>query len=100
VENINDAVEFVLQNFIEMNKLWVRMQHQVCCRLVTYVRICLCFLNLYHAFYHSTLVTEVIKSFSGYTILSESEKMICLVYRGLPEKRKSVGRKEMNCVIW
>ncbi|AQK62294.1 Vacuolar protein sorting-associated protein 35B [Zea mays] len=28
VENINDAVEFVLQNFIEMNKLWVRMQHQ------------------------------------------------------------------------
>ncbi|KAG2545157.1 hypothetical protein PVAP13_9KG412647 [Panicum virgatum] len=27
-ESINDAVEFVLQNFIEMNKLWVRMQHQ------------------------------------------------------------------------
>ncbi|PWZ57139.1 Vacuolar protein sorting-associated protein 35B [Zea mays] len=26
-ETINDAVEFVLQNFIEMNKLWVRMQH-------------------------------------------------------------------------
>jgi hypothetical protein len=24
-----DAVEFVLQNFTEMNKLWVRMQHQV-----------------------------------------------------------------------
>lgn len=23
-----DAIEFVLQNFIEMNKLWVRMQHQ------------------------------------------------------------------------
>jgi vacuolar protein sorting-associated protein 35 len=23
-----DAVEFVLQNFTEMNKLWVRMQHQ------------------------------------------------------------------------
>uniref|UniRef100_A0A0E0KKA8 Vacuolar protein sorting-associated protein 35 n=1 Tax=Oryza punctata TaxID=4537 RepID=A0A0E0KKA8_ORYPU len=27
-DSINDAVEFVLQNFIEMNKLWVRMQHQ------------------------------------------------------------------------
>lgn len=26
--NIKDAVEFTLQNFIEMNKLWVRMQHQ------------------------------------------------------------------------
>nr|GEX17375.1 vacuolar protein sorting-associated protein 35A-like [Tanacetum cinerariifolium] len=26
---IMDVVEFVLQNFIEMNKLWVRMQHQV-----------------------------------------------------------------------
>ena len=26
--NVNDAVEFVLQNFTEMNKLWVRMQHQ------------------------------------------------------------------------
>lgn len=25
--NVNDAVEFVLQNFTEMNKLWVRMQH-------------------------------------------------------------------------
>ncbi|CAK9148308.1 unnamed protein product [Ilex paraguariensis] len=25
-----DAVEFVLQNFTEMNKLWIRMQHQVC----------------------------------------------------------------------
>lgn len=27
--NVVDAVEFVLQNFTEMNKLWVRMQHQV-----------------------------------------------------------------------
>lgn len=27
--NVTDAVEFVLQNFTEMNKLWVRMQHQV-----------------------------------------------------------------------
>ena len=26
--NINDAVEFLLLNFTEMNKLWVRMQHQ------------------------------------------------------------------------
>lgn len=26
--NIHDAVEFVLQNFTEMNKLWVRMQQQ------------------------------------------------------------------------
>lgn len=24
-----DAVDFVLQNFTEMNKLWVRMQYQV-----------------------------------------------------------------------
>jgi len=31
-----DAVEFVLQNFTEMNKLWVRMQHQVSIQ-VTYV---------------------------------------------------------------
>lgn len=28
-DTITDAVEFVLQNFTEMNKLWVRMQHQV-----------------------------------------------------------------------
>ncbi|KAJ3705531.1 hypothetical protein LUZ61_009236 [Rhynchospora tenuis] len=27
-DSVNDAIEFVLQNFIEMNKLWVRMQHQ------------------------------------------------------------------------
>jgi vacuolar protein sorting-associated protein 35 len=26
--NIEDAIDFVLQNFVEMNKLWVRMQHQ------------------------------------------------------------------------
>ena len=26
--NINDALEFLLLNFTEMNKLWVRMQHQ------------------------------------------------------------------------
>ena len=26
---VEDAVEFLLQNFTEMNKLWVRMQHQV-----------------------------------------------------------------------
>lgn len=28
-DTVRDAVEFVLQNFTEMNKLWVRMQHQV-----------------------------------------------------------------------
>ncbi|KZV16548.1 vacuolar protein sorting-associated protein 35B-like [Dorcoceras hygrometricum] len=27
-DTVMDAVEFVLQNFVEMNKLWVRMQHQ------------------------------------------------------------------------
>ncbi|GAB4847560.1 Vacuolar protein sorting-associated protein 35A [Ancistrocladus abbreviatus] len=27
-DTVADAVEFVLQNFIEMNKLWVRMQYQ------------------------------------------------------------------------
>ncbi|OIW11038.1 hypothetical protein TanjilG_22845 [Lupinus angustifolius] len=27
-DTVADAVEFVLQNFTEMNKLWVRMQHQ------------------------------------------------------------------------
>lgn len=32
---VDDAVEFLLQNFTEMNKLWVRMQHQVAVR-VTY----------------------------------------------------------------
>ena len=26
--DINDSVDFVLLNFAEMNKLWVRMQHQ------------------------------------------------------------------------
>jgi len=26
--NINDSIHFILQNFIEMNKLWVRLQHQ------------------------------------------------------------------------
>lgn len=26
--NVKDSVEFILQNFTEMNKLWVRMQHQ------------------------------------------------------------------------
>ena len=27
--NVHDAIDFLLSNFIEMNKLWVRMQHQV-----------------------------------------------------------------------
>ncbi|XP_074294501.1 vacuolar protein sorting-associated protein 35A-like [Silene latifolia] len=27
-ETVTDAVEFVIQNFTEMNKLWVRMRHQ------------------------------------------------------------------------
>jgi len=26
--NINDSIHFILQNFVEMNKLWVRLQHQ------------------------------------------------------------------------
>ncbi|KAG1664616.1 hypothetical protein FOA52_004491 [Chlamydomonas sp. UWO 241] len=26
--NVHDAIDFLLSNFIEMNKLWVRMQHQ------------------------------------------------------------------------
>ena len=26
--SISDAIEFLLVNFTEMNKLWVRMQHQ------------------------------------------------------------------------
>ncbi|KAH1224035.1 Vacuolar protein sorting-associated protein 35A [Glycine max] len=30
-DTVADAVEFVLQNFTEMNKLWVRMQHQHAC---------------------------------------------------------------------
>eukprot|EP00898_Chlorokybus_atmophyticus_P001468 jgi/Chlat1/2321/Chrsp17S02605 len=29
---VHDAVDFVLQNFTEMNKLWVRMQHQASAR--------------------------------------------------------------------
>lgn len=29
-DTVMDAVDFVLQNFTEMNKLWVRMQYQVC----------------------------------------------------------------------
>ena len=29
---VDDAVDFVLANFSEMNKLWVRIQHQVCAR--------------------------------------------------------------------
>jgi hypothetical protein len=32
--NVVDALEFLLVNFTEMNKLWVRMAHQVrapCC---------------------------------------------------------------------
>lgn len=27
--NVQDAVDFIMTNFAEMNKLWVRMQHQV-----------------------------------------------------------------------
>ena len=26
---LSDSLDFLLSNFIEMNKLWVRMQHQV-----------------------------------------------------------------------
>lgn len=26
--NVKDAIDFVMVNFSEMNKLWVRMQHQ------------------------------------------------------------------------
>lgn len=26
--NVRDSIDFVLMNFAEMNKLWVRMQHQ------------------------------------------------------------------------
>lgn len=26
--DVNDSIDFVLLNFAEMNKLWVRMQHQ------------------------------------------------------------------------
>jgi vacuolar protein sorting-associated protein 35 len=26
---MNDSIEFIMINFSEMNKLWVRMQHQV-----------------------------------------------------------------------
>jgi len=29
---VHDAIEFILQNFSEMNKLWVRMQHQASVR--------------------------------------------------------------------
>ena len=26
--NVSDAIELIMENFCEMNKLWVRMQHQ------------------------------------------------------------------------
>jgi hypothetical protein len=35
---VDDAVEFLLQNFTEMNKLWVRMQHQVAVRVTHSLR--------------------------------------------------------------
>lgn len=44
--NSRDAIEFLLQNFAEMNKLWVRMQHQVrplarsLSRAATYAGVC------------------------------------------------------------
>ncbi len=28
-QNLHDALDFLLSNFVEMNKLWVRMQNQV-----------------------------------------------------------------------
>ena len=34
--SIEDAVEFIMANFSEMNKLWVRMQHQVLLKNLTY----------------------------------------------------------------
>ncbi|KAB2093302.1 hypothetical protein ES319_A02G087700v1 [Gossypium barbadense] len=30
VDTMMDAVEFILENFTELNKLWVRMQLEVC----------------------------------------------------------------------
>ena len=30
--DVHDALDFLLHNFTEMNKLWVRMQHQVTLR--------------------------------------------------------------------
>lgn len=46
--NINDALEFLLLNFTEMNKLWVRMQHQGSGKdrsasLLKVVRVKICF---------------------------------------------------------
>ncbi|KAL6295547.1 hypothetical protein ACE6H2_003689 [Prunus campanulata] len=35
-DTVMDAVDFVLQNFTEMNKLWVRMQYQVCSTSMCY----------------------------------------------------------------
>ena len=49
-DTVMDAVEFVLQNFSEMNKLWVRMEHQVCgfvsfLVLFRYVVTCISYLH-------------------------------------------------------
>lgn len=37
-----DSVEFVLQNFTEMNKLWVRIQHQACFPSANSYCVCTC----------------------------------------------------------
>ena len=47
-DTVMDAVDFLLQNFAEMNKLWVRMQHQVC-HLFYLCDICICMAPDLHA---------------------------------------------------
>jgi hypothetical protein len=38
---VRDSVEFVLQNFTEMNKLWVRLQNAQVIHIYTHIHTCI-----------------------------------------------------------
>ena len=112
-DSVVDAVEFVLQNFTEMNKLWVRLQHQV--RWTSTNPYLLSCLNMHrttelachrgknepwwHDFGHADVLVLVNHSYS-LAILSWGLQLGFLVCRDLVGWERSWKRKGASSVIW
>jgi hypothetical protein len=108
-----DAVEFVLQNFTEMNKLWVRMQHQVRSPLPSgLLSVVCCLLCIGES---STLVIledlKTLKLVSAMSVLANMflparKADLAAFFHCLDANRDLLGRKrnekrnEVSCVTW
>ncbi|KAK7845781.1 vacuolar protein sorting-associated protein 35c [Quercus suber] len=98
-DTVTDAVEFVLQNFTEMNKLWVRMQHQLQYHpIFILTRLALCLENVHFASLGSCLPLWCYSACESFILLADPVLRLAIGLSGLqgPARDKEKREKERS----